>query len=109
MEYFQFRGQKDLNNLTGKGSLLGQICILYDLLGDGASALGHMAAMLYKGQTCTESSDPVYSSMAFETPVLLGNVAVLEIHADVVNIHILIMTGIDKADLPAVLVIDDRI
>ena len=47
--------------------------------------------------------------MAFETPVLLGNVAVLEIHADVVNIHILIMTGIDKADLPAVLVIDDRI
>ena len=47
--------------------------------------------------------------MALKTPVLLSNIRILDIHADVGDVHILVMACIDQADLPVVLVIDDSV
>ena len=42
-------------------------------------------------------------------PVFLGYVGILNIHADMVDIHIFIMSGIDNPDLIAVLIVNNRI
>ena len=44
--------------------------------------------------------------MAFKTPILLGNVGVLQVHADILNGDIFIVTGIDQANELIVFVID---
>ena len=46
------------------------------------------------------------SVMVFKSPVLLGDITVLQVHADVVDIHILIMTRVDQTDLFSVLIVD---
>ena len=44
--FLDLRRKKDLYDLSCKGTLLGEICIFDHLLGNGAAALGHMAAVL---------------------------------------------------------------
>ena len=103
---FQFGSQQDFHNLAGKGALLGQVCIFDYLLGNGTAALSHFPAMLDQGKTGPEGGNPVYAVMVFKSPVLLGDITVLQVHADVVNIHILIMTRVDQTDLFSVLIVD---
>ena len=86
-------------------------CLLYTsifdhLLGNGTAALSHFPAMLDQGKTGPEGGDPVYAVMVFKSPVLLGDITVLQVHADVVTIHILIMTCVDQTDLFSVLIVD---
>ena len=62
--------------------------------------------MLDQGKTGPEGGDPVYAVMVFKSPILLGDITVLQVHADVVNIHILIVTRVDQTDLFSVLIVD---
>ena len=107
--FLDFRGKKDLHDLPCKGTFLGEICIFDHLLGNSAAALGHMAAVFDKSQTGPEGGDPVYAAVTLETTVLLGNVAVLQVHAYLTYIYILIMTCVNKSDLLSGLVIDNGI
>ena len=107
--FLNLRGQQHFHNLTGEGLFLGQVCIFNNLLGDGAPSLGNLAPVLHQSQTGTEGGNPVHACMAFKAPVLLGNVCILNVHADAVYAHILVVAGIDKSYLPAVLVVDYRV
>ena len=44
--------------------------------------------------------------MALEAPVLLGDVGVLQVQADVPDVHVLVVSRIDQADLISVLIVD---
>ena len=106
MEYFfNLRRQQDFHDFTGEALFLGQVGILYHLLGDGAAALGDLAAVFDEGKTRTEGGDPVNAGVGFETPVLLGDVSILQIHADLVNGDIFVMSGIDQANQLVVLIV----
>ena len=107
--FLQLRSQHNLHDFSSKSLLLGQICILDNLLGDGASALGNGAAVLDQCKAGTEGGDPVYTGVAFKAPVLLGNVSILQVHTDMVDVHILVVAGIDQTDLVSVLIIYDGI
>ena len=107
--FFNLRGQKDFHNFTGEGLFLGQVCILNDLLGDGAPSLGDLSPVLYQSQTGAEGGNPVNACMALKTSVLLSNVCVLNVHADAGDAHILVVAGIDKPYLTAVLVVNHGI
>ena len=111
LEYFflNLRCKKDLNDLSCKGTLLGKICIFDHLLGNGTASLGHMAAVLDQGETGAEGCYPVYTAMTLKAAVLLGNIAVLQVHAYLTYIYILIMTCVNKSDLLSGLVIDNGI
>lgn len=64
---------------------------------------------LTKARPAAEGCDPVYTAMALKAAVLLGNIAVLQVHADLTDIYILIMACINKPDLFSVLVINEGI
>ena len=104
--FFNLRGQQDFHNLTGEGLFLGQVCILNDLLGDGAPSLGDLSPVLHKSQSGAEGGNPVNARMALKAPVLLSNICVLNVHADAGNAHILVVSGIDKSYLAAVPVVN---
>ena len=106
---FNLRGQQDFHDLAGEGLFLGQVCILNDLLGDGAPSLGDLSPVLYQSQTGAEGGNPVNACMALKTSVLLSNVCVLNVHADAGDAHILVVAGIDKPYLTAVLVVNHGI
>ena len=106
---FNLSCQQDFHNLTGEGLFLGQVCILNDLLGDGAPSLGDLSPVLYQSQTGAEGGNPVNACMALKTSVLLSNVCVLNVHADAGDAHILVVAGIDKPYLTAVLVVNHGI
>ena len=107
--FFNLRGQQDFHNFTGEGLFLGQVCILNDLLGDGAPSLGDLSPVLYQCQTGAEGGNPVNACMALKTSVLLSNVCVLNVHTDAGDAHILVVAGIDKPYLTAVLVVNHGI
>ena len=107
--FLNLRCKKNLNDLSCKGTLLGKICIFDHLLGNGTASLGHMAAVLDQGETGAEGCYPVYTAMTLKAAVLLGNIAVLQVHADLTDIHILIMACINKPDLFSVLIINEGI
>ena len=65
--------------------------------------------MLYQSQSGAEGGNPVNTRMALKTPVLLSDVCVLNVHADAGDAHILVVAGIDKPDLPPVLVVNNGI
>ena len=83
--------------------------VIATMLGNSAAALGHMAAVFDKSETGPEGGNPVYAAVTLETTVLLGNVAVLQVHAYLTYIYILIMTCVNKSDLLSGLVIDNGI
>ena len=107
--FLDLRGQQNLHNLSGKGLLLGQIGVFDHLLGDGAAALGHLSAMLDQGQSGPKGGDPVHPGVALETPVLLGDVGILQVQADVPDVHVLVVPRVDQADLIAVLIVDQGV
>ena len=86
-----------------------QVCILNDLLGDGAPSLGDLSPVLYQSQTGAEGGNPVNACMALKTSVLLSNVCVLNVYTDAGDAHILVVAGIDKPYLTAVLVVNHGI
>ena len=104
--FFYLRGKKNFYDFSGKAPFLSQVCIFNDLLGNGGAALGDLPTVFYQSQSRTEGSDPVYSCVAFKTPILLGNVGILQVHADILNGDIFIVTGIDQANELIVFVID---
>lgn len=108
MEYFFsiLRSKKNFYDFSGKALFLSQVCIFDNLLGNGGSALGDFSPVFYQGKSGPERSDPVYACVAFKTPVLLGNVGVLQVHADILNGDILIMAGINQANELIVFIID---
>ena len=96
--FLNLRRKKDFHDLTGEALLLGQVGVLYHLLGNGASSLGDLAAVFDKGKTGTEGSNPVNTGVGFEASVFLGNISILQIHADLADGDIFVMSGIDQAD-----------
>ena len=107
--FLDLRGQQNLHNLSGKGLLLGQIGVFNHLLGDGAAALGHPSAVLDQSQSGPEGGDPIHPGVALETPVLLGDVGILQVQADVPDVHVLVVPRVDQADLIAVLIVDQGV
>ena len=96
--FLNLRRQQDFHDFAGEALFLGQIGVLYHLLCDGASALGDLAAVFDEGETCTEGSNPVNTGVGFEASVFLGNISILQIHADLADGDIFVMSGIDQAD-----------
>ena len=65
--------------------------------------------MFNKGQARPGSGDPVNAVVDLKAAVLLSYVGVLKIQADLGNIHILVVAGIDKADALSILIKDFRV
>ena len=87
------------------------ICLLYTshLLSDGAASLGDLPVVLNQSQSGSEGGDPIYAGVGLKPPVLLGDIGILNVHADVADVHILIMASVDQADLVSVLVVNNGI
>ena len=49
------------------------------------------------------------AGMGFETPVLLGNISILQIHADLADGDIFVMSGIDQSDQLVILIVYFRV
>ena len=107
--FLNLRRQQDLHDLAGKALFLGQVRVLYHLLGDGASALGDLTAVFDEGKTGAEGRDPVDTGVRFKTPVLLGNISILQIHADLADRDIFVMSGIDQPDELVVFIVYFRV
>ena len=106
---FDLRCEKNLHDLSCETALLCQVGIFHNLLGDCASALPDFALILYKGEACTKSCDPVHSGVALKSPVLLCDVGVLDVHADLADRDILVVSCVDQTNLAAILVVDFRV
>ena len=98
------RGKKDLHHLSGKGFFLGQVSVLDDLLGNGASPLGDGSPVFDKGKTRAGGGDPVNTVVDLKTAVLLGYVGILKIQADLGDVRVFIMACVDDADAFAVFI-----
>ena len=92
---FHFRSQQNLHHLPGKGLFSGEISVFNDLLGDRASALSNGAPVFDEGKACPDRGDPVHSGVSLKAPVLLSNVSILEVQADIRDIRIFVVAGVD--------------